>query len=505
MKKILAFLALLLPLAAVAQNQPPQPAPYVVLATTDLVQVYRPQNFGNPLNLGYQQVGNLIAAGGGLPSQTGQSGNFLTTNGTVASWAAVSGTGTVTSVSVVTANGVSGTVATNTTTPAITLVLGAIVPTSVNGLTITTSSGTLTIVNGSTLATAGANSLTLTTSGTTNVTFPAVTDTVDVLGTAQTITGIKTFSPAARSSGSAAYLTINAPTDTGQTASTESIGVSFVGATRTWATGALTTQREWVFAAPTIAFVGASTVTTAVTADFADPVQGTNATLTNKYSLRAATADIVTQLVVEQAATNGITLNNQTDTKTNYEWMQLFWTGNLAEIKVSKGGTGTVRSFAISAGNVLLTMRSGGSSVGGCYEFTAIAQSGANNVGYYFNGVTDTASSGTGTGIQLVETINQTSTANFTDFLINRTETAAANTQYFWDMQVAGATKAHLSDAGALFTNSLTTVAGATHAAGVWKLGALRTSTALTFSTTNVYEVDIGGTLVDFMICSTNP
>lgn len=41
------------------------------------------------------------------------------------------GSGTVTSVSVVTANGVSGSVATATTTPAITLTLGAITPTSV--------------------------------------------------------------------------------------------------------------------------------------------------------------------------------------------------------------------------------------------------------------------------------------------------------------------------------------------------------------------------------------
>jgi len=47
------------------------------------------------------------------------------------------GSGTVTSVSVTTANGVSGTVATATTTPAITIVLGAITPSSVNisGLT----------------------------------------------------------------------------------------------------------------------------------------------------------------------------------------------------------------------------------------------------------------------------------------------------------------------------------------------------------------------------------
>ena len=47
------------------------------------------------------------------------------------SWAAVTASGTVTSVSVTTANGVSGSVATATSTPAITLTLGAITPTSV--------------------------------------------------------------------------------------------------------------------------------------------------------------------------------------------------------------------------------------------------------------------------------------------------------------------------------------------------------------------------------------
>lgn len=48
--------------------------------------------------------------------------------------------GTVTSVSVITANGVSGVVATATTTPAITLTLGAITPTSVNAVVISGSS-----------------------------------------------------------------------------------------------------------------------------------------------------------------------------------------------------------------------------------------------------------------------------------------------------------------------------------------------------------------------------
>ena len=46
--------------------------------------------------------------------------------------------GTVTNLSVVTANGISGSVATSTTTPAITFTLGAITPTSTNGVSAAT-------------------------------------------------------------------------------------------------------------------------------------------------------------------------------------------------------------------------------------------------------------------------------------------------------------------------------------------------------------------------------
>lgn len=54
---------------------------------------------------------------------------------------AASGSGTVTSVSVVTANGISGTVANATTTPAITLALGDITPSSVTVSGVTTANG----------------------------------------------------------------------------------------------------------------------------------------------------------------------------------------------------------------------------------------------------------------------------------------------------------------------------------------------------------------------------
>jgi hypothetical protein len=109
------------------------------------------------------------------------------------------------------------------------------------------------------------------------------------VGTNLDVAGPTLLHATARSSGVAAYFTVTTPADTGQTASTESIGTSFTAAIRTWATGALTLQRERVFAAPTYAFAGTSTLTTAINADFADPIAGTNATLTNKYSIRGAT------------------------------------------------------------------------------------------------------------------------------------------------------------------------------------------------------------------------
>lgn len=61
-----------------------------------------------------------------------------------------SGGGTVTTVSVTTANGVSGSVANPTTTPAISLTLGAITPTTVNGVTLSGSSSPTLAVTGTT-------------------------------------------------------------------------------------------------------------------------------------------------------------------------------------------------------------------------------------------------------------------------------------------------------------------------------------------------------------------
>ena len=86
--------------------------------------------YNNALRLTIDEAGTWLLGG----SSAGTSGQVLTSSGSGAAptWTTLgAGSGTVTSVSVVTANGVSGSVATATTTPAITLTLGAITPSSV--------------------------------------------------------------------------------------------------------------------------------------------------------------------------------------------------------------------------------------------------------------------------------------------------------------------------------------------------------------------------------------
>ena len=67
---------------------------------------------------------------------------------------------------------------------------------SVNGLTITSTTGTLTLANSSSLITSGGHSLTLTTSGSTNVTLPTT-------GTLSTLAGTEVFTNKSLTGGTA--------------------------------------------------------------------------------------------------------------------------------------------------------------------------------------------------------------------------------------------------------------------------------------------------------------
>jgi hypothetical protein len=130
----------------------------------------------------------------------------------------------------------------------------------------------------------------------TNLVMPVRQDATTFIDSSLTITATTlalSQATAVRTSGTPTfYNRILTPADTTLTASAESVGIQFGGntsaatVTRQWATGALTTQREYLFVAPTYAFVGASTLTTAATVTITNaPQAGTNATITNAFAL----------------------------------------------------------------------------------------------------------------------------------------------------------------------------------------------------------------------------
>jgi len=99
-------------------------------------------------------------------------------------------------------------------------------------------------------------------------------------------TGIVTHTPPARNASTAAYWTINTPTDTAITASTASAGVTMATGTRQWAPGTVAVQAERVFAGPTYSGSGATAVfTDAFNTQLTPPIQGANATITRNHTL----------------------------------------------------------------------------------------------------------------------------------------------------------------------------------------------------------------------------
>ena len=108
--------------------------------------------------------------------------------------------------------------------------------------------------------------------------------TTDIL----TLLGGCTITQTAASSGTpTAMILATGGAHTSLTASTEAIDINCnLARTVQFATGALATQRGFVVQAPTYAFVAASTITTAATfAITGAPTAGTNATITNNFSL----------------------------------------------------------------------------------------------------------------------------------------------------------------------------------------------------------------------------
>lgn len=222
-------------------------------------------------------------------------------------WNAVSGTGTVTSVSITTANGISGTVANATTTPAITLTLGAITPSSVNSVVLSGSSTP-------TLAVTGTSSISGSNTGDQTITL---TGDVTGSGTGSFATTIKTNVDLAGS-----------PTTTTQTPSDNSTKI----ATTAYVDNAVLGQnfKEAVGAATTANLVGVYLngssgvgATFTYTATGVDTIDGVSLTLGMRVLLKNQTTDFQNGLyTVTTAGAIGVAgiLTRATDGDQTTDW-----------------------------------------------------------------------------------------------------------------------------------------------------------------------------------------
>ena len=107
----------------------------------------------------------------------------------------------------------------------------------------------------------------------------------------------------AATSGAAGLLKVVPPADTLHTASTEGHTFLLDTATRTWATGAITTQRENLFSAQTYAFDSASTITNAATV----VIQGPPTVSTGTFSKNLSTWTLVS--VLRKTPTHAVAAN----------------------------------------------------------------------------------------------------------------------------------------------------------------------------------------------------
>jgi len=131
-------------------------------------------------------AGNVFKINGTqITSNTGTGANVLAVSPTITGHPTIEG---------VTSTGATGTgnFVFSSSPILVTPTLGVATATSINGLTISTTTGTLTLANGSTLVTSGAYSTTLTSTGLTNVTLPT-TGTLATLANSETLTN-KTLS-----------------------------------------------------------------------------------------------------------------------------------------------------------------------------------------------------------------------------------------------------------------------------------------------------------------------
>lgn len=335
------------------------------------------------------------------------------------------GVGTVTSVSVVTNQGVSGSVATATTTPAITLSLGALTgATSYNGLVITANTGTVTtgIWNGTPVdeTHGGTNQSTYTTG---QILYASAANTLSKLaigssGQVLTVTaGVPSWATPASGSVTSVSGTANRITSTGGTTPVIDIASTYVGQTSIATLGTITTG-SWTATKVGLAYGGTN-------ADLSATGGAAN------YLKQSSSGAAITVGTIPASDIGGAALTKTDDTNVTMTLggtpstsllvaasMTLGWTGTLSG---ARGGTGVANTgFTITlAGNLVTTgafNTTFSASATATYTLpTATSTLLANNLGLSA-GTILIGSTATNSGIEFRTTSNSggTTGANFT-------------------------------------------------------------------------------------------
>lgn len=197
-----------------------------------------------------------------------------------------------------------------------------------------------------------------------------------------------------------------------------------------------------------------------------------------------------TAINVPSTVSSGLQLFNTTDQVTNFDKLQVNWLTNRVFIHTQSGGSGSTRALILGSGtnNNQLTLNPSGSS--GIY-FQAAQNAVAGNIIVFDN---STGNAGGGAGIAQVGsaftfTVNQTSTASFTDLLVNRTNSnPGSGTQRLLDLQVGSVSQFNVTPGGNVSITGFYSSGSSTFATSTTIGGALTVSNGAVLSSALGYS-----------------
>lgn len=204
-------------------------------------------------------------------------------------------------------------------------------------------------------------------------------------------------------------------------------------------------------AANTFAGRSISGTTNQITVTNGDGVSG-NPTLSFPSSLIAPGAlglggGTPTHTLTLPSTSTGIAIYNTADQTTNFERFRMFWSSNVLNFIPEKGGSGSERGIVFGAGDT--TRLAVNPSANPFFDFYTNYSSNFANETYVRMRHTSAANTGIFKALEIIPTINQSSTAGYTALLINPTETTTGSgTKRLIDAQVGGSNKFYVDNQG---------------------------------------------------------